>query len=161
MIVSYEIMFFVNGARNNRDEDVCRKWDILAEQNHIYRMSESEYFHYKQDWCISLNKFGKHHEPLRKRSDFNQALSTLNRLHRDAGGQQLKPMYRQWHPPSSSSSSLWQWKRILVVVQRNSKKVKRMHAKVYDRSEQPVGYRYLGKNLRRMAFTSFALFRDR
>ena len=27
---------------------------------------------------------------MRKRSDFNQALSTLNRLHREAGGRQLK-----------------------------------------------------------------------
>ena len=25
---------------NNRDEDVCRKWDDLAEQDHTYRMSE-------------------------------------------------------------------------------------------------------------------------
>ena len=27
---------------NNRDEDVCRKWDDLADQDHTYRMSESE-----------------------------------------------------------------------------------------------------------------------
>ena len=40
---------------NNRDEDVCRKWDDLAEQDHTYRMSESEYFHYRQNWWISLN----------------------------------------------------------------------------------------------------------
>ena len=33
---------------NNRDEDVCRDWDDLAEQDHTYRMSESEYFHYRQ-----------------------------------------------------------------------------------------------------------------
>ena len=32
---------------NNRDEDVCRKWDDLAEQDHTYRMSESEYFLYR------------------------------------------------------------------------------------------------------------------
>ena len=61
---------------NNRDEDVCRARDVLAEQDHTYRMSESEYFHYKQNWWISLNKSGDQ-GPLRKRSDFNQALSTL------------------------------------------------------------------------------------
>ena len=98
---------------NNRDEDVCRKWDDLAEQNHTYRMSESEYFHYRQNWWISLNKSGNTTEPLRKRSDFNQALSTLNRLHREAGGKQLRPTpywkYQQWKPASSSSSTWWQW----------------------------------------------------
>ena len=41
---------------NNRDEDVCRAWDVRAEQEHTYRMSESEYFHYRQNWWISLNK---------------------------------------------------------------------------------------------------------
>ena len=61
---------------NDRDEEVCRAWDVLAEQDHTYRMSESEYFHYRQNWWISLNKSGNTTEPLRKRSDFNQALIT-------------------------------------------------------------------------------------
>ena len=30
---------------HDRDEDVCLKWDDLAEQDFTYRMSESEYFH--------------------------------------------------------------------------------------------------------------------
>ena len=97
---------------NNRDEDVCRKMHILAEQGHTCRMSESEYFHYRQNWWISLNKSGNT-GPLRKRSDFNQALSTLNRLHQEAGGQQLGPIpywkYKEWRPASSASSSWWQW----------------------------------------------------
>ena len=78
-------------VENNRDEDVCRKWDDLAEQDHTYRMSESEYFHYRQNWWISLNKSGNTTEPLRNRCDFNQAFSTLNRLHREAGEKQLRP----------------------------------------------------------------------
>ena len=76
---------------NNRDEDVCRKCDDLAEEDHAYRMSESEYFHYRQNWWISLSESGNTTEPMRKRSDFNQALSTLNRLHREAKGRQLRP----------------------------------------------------------------------
>ena len=99
---------------NNRDEHVCREWDALAEQDHTYRMSESEYFHYKQNWWISLNKSRSNTEPVRKRSEFNQALSTLNHLHREAGGQQLKPMphwkCKEWKPASSSSSTWWQWR---------------------------------------------------
>ena len=77
---------------DNRDEDVCREWDALAEQDHTYRMSESEYFHYRQIWWISLSiSQGSNTEPVRKRSDFNQALSILNRFHREAGGKQLRP----------------------------------------------------------------------
>ena len=45
--------------------------------------------------------------PLRKRSDFNRALSTLNRLHRESGGQQLRPMpywkYQKRQPSLSST----------------------------------------------------------
>ena len=87
----------------NRDEDVCRKWDDLAVQDHTYRMSESEYFHYRQNWWISLKKSGNTTEPLRKRSDFNQALITLNRSHRESGGKQLRSTpywkYQQVLPP--------------------------------------------------------------
>ena len=65
---------------HDRDEDVCIKCDALAEQDFSHYMTESEYFRYKQNWWISLNKSGDTGGPLRKRSDFNQALSTLNRL---------------------------------------------------------------------------------
>ena len=95
--------------QHNRDEEVCRAWDVLAEQDHTYRMSEAEYCHYRQNWWISLNKSGNDTQPVRKRSDFIQALSTLKRLHQEAGGQQLGPIpywkYRKWRPASSSSSS--------------------------------------------------------
>ena len=91
MIVSCEIMFFRERMlEHNRDEDVGLKWDDFAEDDHTHRMSESEYFHYRQNWWISLNKSGNTTEPIRKRSDFNQALSILNRLHREAGGRQLR-----------------------------------------------------------------------
>ena len=62
---------------HDRDEDVCLNWDDLAEQDFTCRMSESEYFHHRQNRWISLNKSGNTGGPLRKRSDFNQALSTL------------------------------------------------------------------------------------
>ena len=91
---------------HDRDEDVCLKWDDLAEQDFTYRMSESEYFHYRQNWWISLNKSGDTGGPVRNRSDFNQALSTLDRLHRESGGQQLRPMpywkYQQRPPPGGN-----------------------------------------------------------
>ena len=96
-----------------REQMVENNRDVLAEQDHTYRMSESEYFHYRQNWWISLNKSGNNTQPLRKRSDFNHALSTLNRLHQESGERQLRPMqfwkYQQRHQSSSSSSSWWQW----------------------------------------------------
>ena len=98
---------------NSRDEEVCRAWDVLADEDHTYHMSEEEYFYYKNNWWISLNKSGNDTQPLRKRSDFKQALSTLKRLHQEAGGDQLEPIpywkYKQWRPASSSSSTWWQW----------------------------------------------------
>ena len=98
---------------HDRNEDVCLKWDDLADEDHTNRMFEAEYFHYRQNWWISLNKSGNIGGPLRKRSDFNHALSTLNRLHRESGGRQLRPMpywkYQQRQPSSSSFSTWWQW----------------------------------------------------
>ena len=133
-----------------RDEEVCRAWDILAEQDHTYRMSEAEYFHYRQNWWISLSKSGNDTQPVRKRSDFNHALSTLNRF-----------TPRSWRTTTRAHTLLEvqgmetgiefflllvAMARILDVflrIQRKSKK--RWQAKVCDRTEQPVVYRTLGK----------------
>ena len=71
---------------NNRDEEVCRRWDVLADEDHTYHLSEKEYF-YKNKWWLHLNKSGSDTLPLRKRSDFKQALSTLERLHQEDGEQ--------------------------------------------------------------------------
>ena len=98
---------------NSRDEEVCRAWDVLADEDHTYHVSEEEYFYHKNNWWISLNKSGNDTQPLRKRSDFKQALSTLKRLHQEAGGDQLEPIpywkYKKWRPASSSPSTWWQW----------------------------------------------------
>ena len=44
---------------NYRDEDVCRAWDVLAEQDHTYHMKEAEYFHYRKNCGITLDKSGE------------------------------------------------------------------------------------------------------
>ena len=93
MTDSCEIMFSVNGMiENSRDEDVCRRWDALADEDHTYHMSEEEYFYCKNKRWISLNKSGNDTQPSRKRSDSKQVLSTLKRLHQEAGGDQLEPI---------------------------------------------------------------------
>ena len=97
---------------HDRDEEVSIKWDDLAEQGFSQNMTESEYFRYKRKWWISLKESGDT-GPLRKRSDFNEALSALNRLHQASGERPLRPLpcwkYQERHPSSSSSSTWWQW----------------------------------------------------
>ena len=104
--------FRASQLEHDRDEEVCIKMDNLADKIFSHYMTASEYFRYKQSWWISLNKSGNT-GPLRNRSDFNEALSTLNRLHQESGERQLRPMplwkNQQRHPSSSSSSSWWQW----------------------------------------------------
>ena len=140
--------FRVRMIQHNRDEEVCRAWDALAEQDHTCRMSEAEYFHYRQNWWISLNKSGNDTQPVRKRSHFNQALSTLNRLHQEGGGQQLGPMphwkYKQRQPSSSSSSSWWQWRESWWS-SKEFKECQERGGKVCDRTGQPVVHRTLAK----------------
>ena len=83
--------FRASQLEHDRDEEVCIKMDDLADKDFSHYMTESEYFRYKQKWWISLNKSGKT-GPLRNRSDFNEALSTLNRLIWKSGERQLRPM---------------------------------------------------------------------
>ena len=52
--------------QHDLDEDVCRKWSDLAEQDFTYRMSESDSFHYRHNWWISLNKSGNTGGPFEK-----------------------------------------------------------------------------------------------
>ena len=54
---------------HDRDEDVCLKWDDLAEQ----------YFYVRKQYTT-----------IEKCSDFNEALSTLYRLHQESGERQLR-----------------------------------------------------------------------
>ena len=87
--------------------------DNDAQKDFTFRMTEDAYLRYKKNWWISLNTSGKI-GPMRDRSDFNDALTTLNRLHRESGEERLAPIpywqYQKWHPSSSSSStSWWRW----------------------------------------------------
>ena len=52
-----------------RDEDVCRQWDALADEDHTHHLAPQEYHHYKSNWCSNT-------VPVEHRPDFKQALST-------------------------------------------------------------------------------------
>ena len=60
---------------HHRDEEVCRRWDVLADEDQTYHLSEQEYFYYKNKWWLHSNKQGSNTMPLRYRSDFKQALA--------------------------------------------------------------------------------------
>ena len=72
--------FRVRMIEHHRDEEVCRRWDALADEDHTYHLSEQKYFYYKNKWWLHSNKQGSNTLPLRNCSDFKQALSTLERL---------------------------------------------------------------------------------
>ena len=87
--------------------------DKLAQEDHSYCPSSEEYERYKKNWYISLNKSGRN-APMKLRSDFREALTSMHRLHRESREERPEPIpfnqYRRWHSSSSSSStSWWRW----------------------------------------------------
>ena len=86
---------------------------FLQTEDHTYHLSEQEYFFYKNKWWLHSNKSGSDTLPLRKRSDFKQASSTLERLQKEAGEEPYVPTYsckhKQWQLAQSSSSTWWNW----------------------------------------------------
>ena len=85
----------------------------LKKKCHTHHLTEQEYFHCKNKWWLHLNKSGSDTLPLRKRSDFKQALSTLESLHQEAGEEQFVPTHswtnKHWQSASSSSCTWWNW----------------------------------------------------
>ena len=70
---------------NHRDEDLCRRWDALADEDHTHHLTAQEYFYYKSEWWFHSKKQGSDTITLRHSPDFKQALSTLQRLQQEAG----------------------------------------------------------------------------
>ena len=66
--------------------------DKHAQKDFTYHMTQAEYFRYRKNWWISLNKSGKT-GPVRDRSDFNDALTTLTGLLQESGEQQFRPFH--------------------------------------------------------------------
>ena len=70
---------------HHRDEEVWRRWDALADEDHTHHLPEQDYVYFKNKWWLHENKQGSNTIPLRNRPDFKQALSTLERLQKEAG----------------------------------------------------------------------------
>ena len=124
---------------NNRDEDVCRAWDVLAEQDHTYRLSESEYFHYRQNWrSLSLSWWTSEKTFWLKPSVVYVKPFTPRRWRTTTQADALLEI-QTMETGIEFFLHLVAMERILVVFLRIQRKsIKRMQAKVCDRTEQPV-----------------------
>ena len=85
---------------NHHDEELCRRWDALSDEDHTHHLTTKEYSLYQSKWWLHSNKQASNTVPLRQRPDFKQALSTLHRLHRETEVDPQVPTYsnarQQW-----------------------------------------------------------------
>ena len=88
---------------NGRGEDACRQMDALADEDHTHHLTPEEYYHYKSNRWLRLNKTASNAVPVERRPDFKQALSTLWQLKEKEEEAQRNQPWAQ----SSSSSSWW------------------------------------------------------
>ena len=85
-------------------KNFCRQWDVLADEDHTQHLTPQEYNCYKRKWWLRSNKTSSDTVPVQRRSDFKQALSTLQKLKEKE--KELDNL-TQW--AQSSSSSWWSW----------------------------------------------------
>ena len=81
-----------------RTEEMCRKMDELANEDHTHHITPDEIREVDR-----FDFFGSDTMPVRHRADFKEALSTLRRL-KNAEDQAY---YQNWW--QSSSLSWWNW----------------------------------------------------
>ena len=62
---------------NNRDEDLGRKWDALADEDHTHHLTAQEYLLYKSNWWLHSNKQGSNTVRTTHRSDFKKGIVYL------------------------------------------------------------------------------------
>ena len=89
---------------NGRTEEICRRMDGIADEDHTHHLTPEEIDDYRSNWWIRSNKIGSDTMPIRHRSDFKQALSTLCQLKDKEDEAQRN---RRW--TQSYSSSWWNW----------------------------------------------------
>ena len=94
---------------NHRDEELCRRWDALADEDHTHHLTTQEYSLYQSKWWLHSNKQGSNTIRLTQRPDFKQALSTFHRFEREAEGDPQVPTFSNTSQQSAQSSSSTWW----------------------------------------------------
>ena len=92
---------------NGRDEDVCRQWDGLADEDHTHHLTPPEYYHYQSNCWFTSRKTGSKTVPVQHRLDIKQALSQLKQKEEALQTSTNSRRNPQW--AQSSSSSWWSW----------------------------------------------------
>ena len=78
MIDSHEILEFRNRMiENHRDEDLCRTWDALADEDHTPPFDSTRILFYKSDWWLHSNKQGSNTVRTTHRSDLQKGIVNL------------------------------------------------------------------------------------
>ena len=96
--------FRKNMLDNGRTEEICRQMDDLADEDHTHHLTPEEIDDYRSNWWIRSNNIGSDTMPIRHRSDFKRALSTLRQLKDKEDEAQRNQRWSQ-----SYSSSWWNW----------------------------------------------------
>ena len=58
MTCSYKIKIIPYPNENHRDEERCRRWDALEDEDHTHHLTTQEYSFYKSKWWLRSNKTG-------------------------------------------------------------------------------------------------------
>ena len=90
--------FRKNMFDTGRTEEMCRKMDELADEDHTHHLTPEEIRDYRVEWWIRSNKVGSDTMPVWHRPDFKQALSTLRQLKH----QEDIALQQRWKSYSSS-----------------------------------------------------------
>ena len=96
--------FRKNMFDNGRTEKICRQMDDLADEDHTHHLTQEEIEDSRANWWIRSNTIGSDTMPIRHRSDFKQALSTLRQLKDKEDAAHHNQRWMQ-----SYSSSWWNW----------------------------------------------------
>ena len=96
--------FCKNMFDNCRTEEICRQMDDLVDEDHTHHLTPEEINDYRNNGWIRSNKIDSDTMPIRHRSDFKQALSTLRQL---KDKEDAAHFNQRW--THSCSSSWWNW----------------------------------------------------
>ena len=84
-----------NKFRKKQFQGIHDRFLRVADEDHTYHLTEKEFFYFKNKRWLHLNKSGSDTVPFQKTFRFKQALSTLERLHQQAGEEQSVPTFLQ------------------------------------------------------------------
>ena len=128
--------FRVQMIEHNRDEEVCRRWDVLAEEDHTYHLSVKGYFYYKNKWWLHSNKSGSDTLPLRK------TLSTLECLFTPRSWRRTIRAYLFLQAQTMAISTEFVFYMVelarFLVVFLTVRKSRKRQAKSWERTGRPV-----------------------